>query len=233
MLHEILPEVQHPIYASIRGEPIPAFGWAPFKHPHIVVKKQISRLDPLTGKVTFADGTELNDIDHILFGTGYTFSLPWLPQVHERIQKAYRRLPGVYQHTWDIEDPTLAFIGMLGGGFTFRVYEWQAVAVARHLAGRAKALPLVEEQRNWEEERVARLKGGKDYYSIAPDYGTFLEFLRDIAGDPAPGTTGRTLPPFDKAWLDVWTGMVTHKIKAFERETRRAEEELSKVKARL
>ncbi|KAI3401489.1 hypothetical protein diail_10923 [Diaporthe ilicicola] len=94
------------------GEPIPAFGWAPFKHPLVSVKKQISRLDPLTGKVSFADGTELNDVDHIVFGTGYTFSLPWIPYVQECISKAYRRLPGVYQHTWDIEDPTLTFVGM-------------------------------------------------------------------------------------------------------------------------
>lgn len=113
VLHEILPQAQHPVYASIRGEPIPAFGWAPFKHPHVSIKKQISSLDPLTGKVTFADGTELNDVDHIVFGTGYTFSLPWLPHVQERISKAYRRLPGVYQHTWDIEDPTVAFVGMV------------------------------------------------------------------------------------------------------------------------
>ncbi|KAJ0110262.1 thiol-specific monooxygenase [Diaporthe amygdali] len=112
VLHEILPTAQHPVYASIRGEPIAAFGWAPFKHPHVSVKKQINRLDPLTGKVSFADGTELNDVDHIVFGTGYTFSLPWLPHVQERISKAYRRLPGVYQHTWDIEDPTLTFVGM-------------------------------------------------------------------------------------------------------------------------
>lgn len=233
VLHEILPQAQHPVYASIRGEPIPAFGWAPFKHPHIVVKKQITRLDPLTGKVTFADGTELNDVDHIIFGTGYTFSLPWLPQVHERIRKAYRRLPGVYQHTWDIEDPTLTFVGMLGGGFTFRVYEWQAVAVARHLAGRAKALPPVEEQRKWEEERVAKFKGGKDYYSIGPDFAYFFEFLRDFAGDPIPGTTGRRLPPFDPKWLETWMGMVTYKIQGFERETERAEKELNRAKPRL
>ncbi|KAK7697083.1 hypothetical protein SLS64_013934 [Diaporthe eres] len=233
VLHEILPQAQHPVYASIRGEPIAAFGWAPFKHPHVSIRKQISSLDPLTGKVSFADGTELNDVDHIVFGTGYTFSLPWLPHVQERISKAYRRLPGVYQHTWDIEDPTLTFVGMLGGGFTFRVYEWQAVAIARHLAGRAKPLPPTAEQREWEEQRVAKFKGGKDYYSIAPDYGTFLEFLRNIASDPEPGTTGRTLPPFDKKWLDVWTGMVTYKIKGFEREAKRAEEELSKAKARL
>ncbi len=36
----------------------------------------------------------------------------------------------------------------------------------------------------------AELGGGKSYYSIAPNYRDFFELLRDIAGDPAPGTTG-------------------------------------------
>jgi len=94
-------------------------------------------------------------------------------------------------------------------------------------------LPPPAKQREWEKERVAKFKGGKDYYSIAPDYGSYLEFLRNIASDPTPGTTGRTLPPFDKKWLDVWTGMVTYKIKGFEREARRAEQELTVAKPRL
>lgn len=80
---------------------------------------------------------------------------------------------------------------------------------------------------------MAKFKGGKDYYSIAPDYGYFLEFLRNVAGDPEAGTTGRSLPPFDKKWLDVWTGMVTYKIRGFEREAKRAEDELSRAKPRL
>lgn len=107
------------------------------------------------------------------------------------------------------------------------------MAVARHLAGRAKALPPVEEQRKWEEERVVKFKGGKDYYSIAPDYAGFLELLRNIAGDPAPGTTGRRLPPFDQKWLEIWTEMVGYKIQGFERKARRAERELGKTKPRL
>jgi hypothetical protein len=72
---------------------------------------------------------------------------------------------------------------------------------------------------------VSRLKGGKDYYSIALDYEGFFEFLRNTAGDPAPGTTGRVLPPFDKQDLAIWTGMVAVKVKGFEEESRRAEEE--------
>ncbi|KAI1805424.1 FAD/NAD(P)-binding domain-containing protein [Daldinia bambusicola] len=233
VVHELLDAAQSPVYASLRGEPIPAFGWEPFLHPDIAIKKEIINLDPETGRITFADGSTLDEVDYIIFGTGYTFSVPYIEHVQERIRNAYRRLPGVYQHTWDIEDPTLTFVGMLGGGFTFRVYEWQAVAVARHLAGRAKPLPPIPEQLEWERKRVAERGGGKDYYSIAPDYGAFFEFLRGIAGEPAPGTTGRVLPPFNEEWLKLWTSMVTPKIESFQRKRKRAEEARGAVKAKL
>lgn len=119
IVHEILPFAKGPVYASLRGEPIPSFGWAPFRHPHIEVKKAIERVDPETGRVHFVDGTVLEDVDHIIYATGYTFSLPYLPHVQERIKTAYRRLPGVYQHTFDILDPTLTFVGMVKVHFFF------------------------------------------------------------------------------------------------------------------
>ncbi|KAH6645024.1 hypothetical protein BKA67DRAFT_542010 [Truncatella angustata] len=235
IIHEILDTAQKPVYASIRGDPIPAFGWEPFNHPAIALRKQISRLDAEAGRVHFVDGTHLDGVDHLVFGTGYSFSYPFLPHVQERVQKAYRRLPGVWQHTWDIEDPSLTFVGMLGGGFTFRVYEYQAVAVARHLAGRARALPSVPDQLEWERARVAEKKGGKDYYSIAPNYEEYFEFLRGVAGEPAEGTTGRALEPFRQEWKEIWPAMVSHKIEGWRRKRRRAEEELGsgQVKAKL
>lgn len=111
--------------------------------------------------------------------------------------------------------------------------------MARHLAGRARPLPSIAEQQAWEARRVALKGGGKDYYSIAPDYKEFFEFLREIAGDPAEGTAGRVLPKFDPGWLKVWTEMVAHKIRGFEESRRKAEEELAlqahqgQVKAKL
>ncbi|KAI0840051.1 FAD/NAD(P)-binding domain-containing protein [Hypoxylon sp. FL0890] len=233
VIHEILDVAQTPVYAALRGEPSPVFGWEPFQHLDIAIQKEITRLDPETGRVFFKDGSTLDDVDYIIFGTGYTFSVPYLSHVQDRIRNAYRRLPGVYQHTWDIEDPTLTFVGMLGGGFTFRVFEWQAVAVARHLAGRANPLPPIPEQLEWERRRVAERGGGKDYYSIAPDYGTYFEFLRGIAGEPAPGTTGRVLPVFDEDWLELWTGMVAHKIEYFQHKRKRAEEARGIAKTKL
>lgn len=115
VVHEILDSAQHPVYSSLRGDPIAAFGWEPFDHPHIVVKKQITRFDAETGRIIFEDGSYLDGVDHVIFGTGYSFSFPFLSNVQERVKKAYRRLPGVYQHTWNIEDPTLAFAGMVRG----------------------------------------------------------------------------------------------------------------------
>ncbi|KAI1841006.1 hypothetical protein JX266_012787 [Neoarthrinium moseri] len=233
VIHEILDAVKAPVYSAIRGDPIPAFGWEPFLHPKIELRKQITQLDAANGRVHFSDGSILDNVDHIIFGTGYTFSVPFLPEVQNGIRNAYRRLPGVWQHTWNIEDPTLTFVGMLGGGFTFRVYEYQAVAVARHLAGRAKALPPIPDQLEWERKRVAEKKGGKDYYSIAPNYDAFFGLLRDIAGEPAPGTTGRKLEPFNPEWMKVWAAMVAPKIQGWQRKRKRAEEELGPVRAKL
>ncbi|CRK20906.1 hypothetical protein BN1708_012973 [Verticillium longisporum] len=139
--------------------------------------------------------------DALIVASGH-YNVPWIPDI-----------PGIVDFD-------------LGGGFTFRVYEWQAVAVARLLAGRARPLPSRSEQLEWEQKRVAELKGGKNYYSIALDYEGFFEYLRYIAGDPTPGTTGRAPPPFDKASLAIWTGMVATKIKGFEEDARKAELEI-------
>lgn len=115
VVHEVLAYAQAPVYSSLRSDPIPAFGWEPFDHPHIAVKKEISRFDAATGRIHFADGSHLDGVDHVIFGTGYQFSLPYLPEVQKRIRKADRRLPGVYQHVFNIEDPTLTFVGMVSG----------------------------------------------------------------------------------------------------------------------
>ncbi|EPE07167.1 thiol-specific monooxygenase [Ophiostoma piceae UAMH 11346] len=52
------------------------------------------------------------DEDHVRFGTSCSSSLPFLRHVQDRSKKANQRLRGLYQHTFDIEDQTLAFVGM-------------------------------------------------------------------------------------------------------------------------
>ncbi|KAH7251210.1 hypothetical protein BKA59DRAFT_509319 [Fusarium tricinctum] len=157
---------QGSLYASLMEESINAYGWAPFEHPSLSVKRAIQRLDPQTGRIYFTDGSFLDNVDHIIYESGYTFGFPFSSKVQGLIKMCCRRLPVVYQHTWDIEDPTLTFIE----GFTFRAYEWQAAAVARFLAGRSKSLPSMSYQLEWERQRGREKRGEKCYYSMRSEY---------------------------------------------------------------
>jgi hypothetical protein len=229
ILHELLSDnvAHHPIYASLRGPPVAAFGYEPFDHPHIVIKPEIVRFHAVSGRIEFSDSTYLENVGHIIFATGYTFSLPFLPPKQNQIKEVYRRLPDVYVHTFDIEDPSLGFVGMVGGGFTFKAYEYQAVALARYFGGRAKGrLPTKAEQLAWERRRVAEKGGGKAYCSIMDDPEGFFEVLREFAGEPEDGTTGKVLPVFEKRWLTLWPEMVRPKLEEFRLRRRKAEEAL-------
>lgn len=57
------------------------------------------------------DGSSIDDVDVVLFATGYDFSFPFLPNSNVKISN--RRIQGLYQHVFSINDPGLAFIGMV------------------------------------------------------------------------------------------------------------------------
>jgi hypothetical protein len=99
------------VYASLK-EPLQAFGWGAFTHPHVAVKPPIARFHPSTGRIDFADGTSVDHVDVVMFATGYDFSFPFLPPT-SHLEIRNRRIQGLYQHVFNIADPTLAFIGMV------------------------------------------------------------------------------------------------------------------------
>jgi hypothetical protein len=99
-----------PVYAVIKGHKANGyFGDVAFQHPSIEPKPSISHIDSSKGKRTvhFIDGTSIDDVDELIFGTGYSWSLPFLPQVEVR----NNRVPGLYLHVVYQKDPTLLFVG--------------------------------------------------------------------------------------------------------------------------
>jgi len=96
-----------PINAVVRGRYNAYFGDEAFKHPKIKLRPPISHISTHNRTVFFEDGTSISDVDHIIFGTGYTWTLPFLPDVEIR----NNRVPGLYLHIFHMQDPTLAFIG--------------------------------------------------------------------------------------------------------------------------
>ena len=107
-LHDIRQVAKLPVISSLR-QPSAIFGWAPFQHPDIENRPSISSFDPTTGRITFSDNTFTDDVDTVLFATGFEFSFPFLPG----IRPVNRRVPGLYQHVFKSGDTTLAFIGMV------------------------------------------------------------------------------------------------------------------------
>ncbi|PLB48598.1 thiol-specific monooxygenase [Aspergillus steynii IBT 23096] len=205
-IHDIRQVASKPVISSLR-QPSPLFGTAPFTHPDIDNRPQIARFDAETGTVHFADGSSTDAVDVVLFATGYDFSFPFLPE----LQGPHKRVPGLYYHVFSIDRPNLAFIGMVTGGFGIRVFEWQAVATARMFAGRA-TLPSHEEMKMWEQDRLATRGDGAPFWTLMPDFETYFEQLRLLAGDPAPGSTGRTLPKYDPAWAEAFWQLIERRI---------------------
>lgn len=175
------------------------FGDEAFHHPRIQRHPSIARIDAATRTVHLIDGTSIPDVDHLIFGTGYSWSLPFLPQVTVR----NNRVPGLYQHVVWRADPTLLFVGAVGAGLTFKIFEWQAVYAARVLAGRG-TVPSEEEMRAWEEARVKVKGDGPAFQMVYPDFEEYFEKLRALAGPPTAKGEGRTLPKFDERWVKAF-----------------------------
>ena len=169
------------------------FGDEAFNHPKIQKHPSIERVSNRT--VHLVNGDCITDVDHILFGTGYSWTLPFLPSVSVR----NNRVPELYQHVVWQRDPTLLFIGAVAAGLTFKVFEWQSVLAARLLAGRA-TLPPLEEMKIWEAERVKSRGDGVKFTLLFPDFEDYFETVRRLAGEGEEGK-GRKLPKFRREWV--------------------------------
>ncbi|KAJ5248162.1 hypothetical protein N7524_012122 [Penicillium chrysogenum] len=193
----LVDSAQTPVVAVVRGRYNAYFGDLAFQHPKIQRRPPISHItsnDRGERTVHFEDGTSETGVDHVIFGTGFSWTLPFLPQVPTR----NNRVPDLYQHVFYRHDPSLVFVGAVGAGLTFKVFEWQAVAAARVLAGKAN-LPSIAEQEKWETDRIAQKSDGPGFTVLNPEFEPYFESLRQLAGEPRG--TGRRLPRFEQKWL--------------------------------
>lgn len=100
-----------PIVAVVRSPPHPYFSDIVFSHPHISRRPEISHISPKDKTVFFKDGTQVENIDKIILGTGYKYSYPFL----EGLRLDGNRVNGLYLHVFNMDDPRLVFIGAVSG----------------------------------------------------------------------------------------------------------------------
>lgn len=103
---DLIGTAKSPVYTvTIGHKPNLYFGDQAFKHPGIQEKPSISEVVDRT--IHFVDGSKVEDVDAIIVGTGYSWTLPFLPQIPIR----NNRVPDLFLHVFHQSDPTLVFIG--------------------------------------------------------------------------------------------------------------------------
>ena len=178
--NDLLSEASLPVYQSRRSKsrwdgdsPPPGVAWKP------IIKEFLP-----SGRIIFEDDTCLDDIDTVIYCTGYKASFPfWNVENNGRTIWDYdnNKLVKSYIHTFFNDFKTLGIVG-IPRVLTFRSFEYQAVALARSFSGRqAKELPGSEEREKWEREREERVKKeGKKFHDIEWETGETLEWLGEL-----------------------------------------------------
>ena len=220
--------VKGPLYVSQRGyNEILDPAW---NLPNVVIKPTVALISPSPShgvKVTFTDGSQADGIDKIHFATGYRLSYPFLSP--DPVTQS-GRLAGFYQHIFNIADPSLTVVGQVKAAISFRVYEYQAVAVARYFTGRGGGLPSTEEQREWEVKRLEYKGPTSLFHEIKPDFGEYFRFLREVAGKPAEESDGYELPEWEDEWAVKGFAVLARKTEWWRRIREEADQKTLRAK---
>jgi len=186
--NELVKHAHIPVYQSRRsasrwdGDEAPAgIKWMP------AVKEYLS-----SGGIVFEDGSQLDDIDTVIYCTGYKSSFPfWNGRENGRPIWDYRenRLVKAYWHTFFQDFKTLGIVGV-PRVLTFRSFEYQAIALARVFSGRNSVpLPPVEAQEAWEKERWKLVeRDGRKFHDIQWETGETIAWLEGLFGIAGLGT---------------------------------------------
>ncbi|CCH44050.1 dimethylaniline monooxygenase [Wickerhamomyces ciferrii] len=158
-----------------------------------------------TTTVFFEDGSSAKNPDYVIYATGYFFSYPFLQDYNSNLTPQGKIIKGLYQHTFYIKDPSLSFVGTPIDGMSFRVFEIQAILVARYLAGKIK-LPSVQEQEQWHKERLEKYGISRLFHTTGQDPALiYIDNLIKLGGgyDSINGT-GKPFPKFSELDLEIY-----------------------------
>ncbi|KAJ9622591.1 monooxygenase [Knufia peltigerae] len=154
---------KHPIFLSARS--VSAFGTLPPAQWREDIDELVECLPASEGNraLRFKSGKIEEDIDAIVFATGYFYSFPFLSKLSPPLVTDGFRTRGLYQHLFHINHPTLAFPVINLKVIPFPLSQNQAAVVARVWSGRL-SLPATNEMQKWELNNMAKNGDGKYFH---------------------------------------------------------------------
>ncbi|KAK0636628.1 hypothetical protein B0T17DRAFT_485279 [Bombardia bombarda] len=144
----------------------------------------------LSGSMELSDGRVINDINHVLFATGYVTSYPFLSHLHSdtaSIEEAGDELlvtadgdmtHNTHKEIFYIPDPTLAIVGRPFHLSAFPSFDKQAQVVARVFSGQA-SLPSSEAMRAEYRKKVREKGLGRFFHCYLHDAGE-VQYVADL-----------------------------------------------------
>lgn len=174
-------------------------------HGRITLHPGLSRVEP-GGHFRFVDGTTLDNVDVLLWCTGYLYDFPFLYDAapHESIAEPTRQVRGLYHSLISAEYPSLAFMGLPYSVVPFPLFHLQAQWIATLVSGRA-ALPSREVMlKSIEEfEEMLRTKDLFDskYHYMGAEQFPYMRYLATAAGVDSEETA---------AYIDMLEGIFLH-----------------------
>lgn len=195
---------KHPLLWSSKSSSM----FTPLSDPRKREHSPIARFLPDTRGVKFEDGVVENDIDGVLFATGYFYSLPFLESVEPQLISDGSHVQHTYQHIFYSPRPTLSFLVLNQRVIPFPIAESQSAVLARVYSGRL-SLPPLSEMRRWEEKVVAENGNGKNFHLLPfPRDGNYINAMYTWAMTATPTESlendgNGKIPPFWSEW-EFW-----------------------------
>lgn len=168
-----------------------------------LMRPAIAEYLPATRGVRFEDGMAEDDIDAILYCTGYLYSYPFLQHAHGGVAAPNaglittgERVQNLYQHMFYRPRPTLVFLGLPQKVIPLPFVEAQSAVVAKVLSGQI-TLPDEAEMAAWEVDRIAERGAGRAFHLFKfPEDADHINFLHDWAqGVARDGLAAGKVPP--------------------------------------
>lgn len=156
--------------------------------PNVTSKPVIENIQLSDGEnkivVKFADGSTVTNPDHVIYCTGYLFSYPFLDRLFDKsLTNDGITVSNLYQHTFIINEPLITIIGVPIDGVSFRVFEYQAILLARYLTGKIELVSR-NKQLEWVKQRYELKGNSRLFHTIgvtdALDYATTLTHLGQV-----------------------------------------------------
>ncbi|KAI1871598.1 uncharacterized protein JN550_004592 [Neoarthrinium moseri] len=173
-----------------------------------------------SGRVTFADGRIVENIDVVVLGTGYVTSYPFLGELQDPsvpTEKADGKIvissDGLITHNlhkdiFYIPDPTLSFVGVPYYTSTFSLFDFQGEVVARFLAGKV-ALPSTEAmRREYDERKLGLAEGSKTFHSLMGKDAIYMNGILQWVNRDAVRLGYEPMRGVDEQWLDRYTSFM-------------------------